>query len=242
MPLNNKLISKERNITGFLKSRSEWSESVAYQLAEKENIVLTDEHWDIIQFVRAEFYTNTGLVPHERYIMRAMEAVWDTPVSVSDLNTLFPEGTFQCAKIAGCITIRTVEDLLEVKGDAVWSISPDQAVIDALAILSEKNVGALMVVNNDRLVGVISERDITREILLKQWSLNDTKIKDIMSGKIVSVTPADSLEECMALMVDQGFRHLPVLNQGQLAGVLSMPDLVKVIVEQQQFTISLLSE
>jgi len=84
MPLNNKLISKERNITGFLKSRSEWSESVAYQLAEKENIVLTDEHWDIIQFVRAEFYTNTGLVPHERYIMRAMEAVWDTPVSVSE--------------------------------------------------------------------------------------------------------------------------------------------------------------
>lgn len=242
MSLNNELVSKERNITGFLKSRSEWSEAVAYQLAEKENIVLTDKHWDIIQFVRAEFYTNKGLVPHERYIMRDMEMVWGTSVSISDLNELFPGGTFQCAKIAGCITIKTVEDLLEVKGDAVWSISPEQPVVDALAILSEKNIGALMVVENDRLVGVISERDITREILLKQWSLNDTKVKDIMSEKIVSVTPADTLEDCMALMVEQGFRHLPVLNEGQLAGVLSMPDLVKVIVEQQQFTIALLTE
>ena len=242
MSLNNKLYSKERNISGFLKSRSEWSETVAYQLAEKENIVLTDKHWDIIHFVRAEFYTNKGMVPHERYIMRDMEIVWGTPVSISDLNQLFPGGTFQCAKIAGCITIRTVKDLLEVKGDAVWSIGPAQPVLDALAILSEKNIGALMVVDNKRLVGVISERDITREILLKQWSLNDTRIKDIMSIDIVSVTPKDTLEDCMALMVEQGFRHLPVLNNGQLAGVLSMPDLVKVIVEQQQFTIALLSE
>ncbi len=242
MSLHNELVSKERNITGFLKNRSEWSESVASELARKENIDLTDKHWDIIQFVRAEFYTSKGIVPHERYIMRAMEVVWDTPVSISDLNQLFPGGTIQCAKIAGCITISTVQDLLELKGDTVWSISPVHVVIDALPILSEKNIGALMVVDDDRLVGVVSERDITREILLKQWSLKDTKIKDIMSENIVSVAPNDTLEECMALMVEQGFRHLPVLNQGRLAGVLSMPDLVKVIVEQQQFTISLLSD
>lgn len=242
MSLNSELVSMEPNISGFLKRRSEWSEAVASQIAKKEKLVLTDKHWDIINFVRTEFYANNGTVPLERHIKRGMEREWGTPVSNSDIRYLLPGGSIQAAKIAGCITITTVEDLLEVKGDAVWSIKPDQAVIDALAVLSEKNIGALMVVESDNLVGVVSERDITREVLLKGWSPTETKVQDIMSENIVSVAPAETLEECMAVMVERGFRHLPVLEQGRLAGVLSMPDLARVIVDQQQFTIASLTD
>jgi len=160
------LVSTEKNISGFLKSRSEWSEAVALQIAEKEGLALTDKHWDIIHFVRTEYYANHGIVPWDRDIRRGMEREWGVPVSYPELNKLFPGGSIQGAKIAGCIPITTVEDLLEVKGDVVWSIAPDQAVIEALRLLSEKNIGALMVVENERLVGVVSERDITREVLL----------------------------------------------------------------------------
>lgn len=242
MLLNSELVSMEPNVSGFLKSRSEWSEPVAIQIAKKEKLVLTDKHWDIIHFVRTEFYANNGMLPFDRYIKRGMEKEWGEPVSSSDLRDLFPGGSIQAAKIAGCITITTVEDLLAVKGDAVWSVNPDQVVFDALALLAEKNIGALMVVESNSLVGVISERDITREVLLKGWSPAETKIKAIMSENIVAVAPSQTLEECMAVMVERGFRHLPVLDQERLVGVLSMPDLVRVIVDQQQFTIACLTD
>jgi len=152
---------------------------------------------------------------------------------------LFPLGLkSQAAKIAGCLTINTVSDLLLVKGDAVWSIKPGQLVTDALKILSDKNIGALMVVEDGNLVGVISERDITRDLLLQDKMVSDVKVADIMSRDVVSVAPNTSLEECMELMTDCGIRHLPVLSQNRLVGVLSMPDLVKVVVEQQHFVIT----
>jgi TusE/DsrC/DsvC family sulfur relay protein len=229
-------------IGGFLKLRSEWSESVASQIAEKEGIVLDRQHWDVIHFVRTEYYANHGSVPLERDIKRGMEKEWDAPVSYSSLYQMFPGGSLQCAKIAGCITITTVDDLLGIKGDSVWSIEPQQPVIDALSLLAEKNIGALMVVEEDRLVGVVSERDFTRDVLLKGRSPSATAVKEIMTENIISVAPDDSLEECMSRMVDRRFRHLPVLNENRLVGVLSMPDIVKVIVEQQQFTISRLSD
>lgn len=238
-----KPVFKHRNINGFLRQRSEWSEKVASEIAEKEGITLTPKHWDIIHFVRTEFYSNGGNVPMEREIRRGMEREWKVSLTGADMSALFPGGAnTQAAKIAGCITVRTVEDLLGVKGDVVWSIHPDQVVIDALKILSEKNIGALMVVENDELVGVVSERDYTREVVLRDRSTTDTTIREIMSGDVVSVEPSDTLDQCMALMTERGFRHLPVLHKGRLAGVLSMPDLVKVIVEQQQFTISKLRE
>lgn len=241
MSQTSKAVSNVRNISGFLKQRSEWNEVVACQIAEREGLVLTKKHWDIINFVRSEFYTNKGIMPAERVISRGMEREWGTAVSSADLDELFPGGQIQGAKIAGCITITTVEDLLAIKGDAVWSIKPDQAVIDALGLLTEKNIGALMVTKDDRLVGVVSERDFTRDVLLKGRSPTDTTVEEIMSVNVSAVSPDQSLEECMALMVDRGFRHLPVLDQERLVGVLSMPDLVKVIVEQQQFTITQLS-
>lgn len=230
--------STGQNISGFLKARSDWNETVAAQIAEKEGLVLTDRHWDIIHFVRTEFYANHGIVPLERDIKSGMEREWGVPVRYTDLQTLFPGGFLQGAKIAGCVTLTTVADLLGVKGDTVWSISSDQAVIEALSLLAEKNIGALMVVDNRCLVGVVSERDFTRDVLLTGKSPTDTSVGEIMSVDIVSVSPACSLEECMSLMVEKRFRHLPVLNDGSLVGVLSMPDLVKVIVDQQQTTIS----
>lgn len=242
MPQQRQIAASERRLSGFLKQRSQWSENVATEIAKKENLVLTDQHWSIIHFIRTEFYANMGTVPTDTDIKRGIEKEWGVPVKYADLQNLFPGGSLQGAKIAGCITITTVKDLLDVKGDAVWSITPAQSVLDALAILAERNIGALMVVENNQLVGVVSERDFTRDVFLKGKSPADTQVKEVMSADIVSVTPTDSLEECMSLMVSRGFRHLPVLEHNHLAGVLSMPDLVKVIVEQQQFTISQLRE
>jgi len=114
--------------------------------------------------------------------------------------------------------------VFRVKGDAVWSINPDQAVVSALKIMSDKNIGALMVVENDKLVGIVSERDFTRNAVLIDRSLADTKVMDIMSDDVISVEPDETLDQCMVLMTDQGFRHLPVVEHEQLVGVLSMPD------------------
>lgn len=240
--LNNHIeFSKQRNIGGFLNQRSEWNESVATQIAQKEGVALTEKHWGVIQFVRTEFYANQGIVPMEHEIVRGMQREWGTEFDHEDVHELFPGGSVQCAKIAGCITITTVSDLLDVKGDAVWSIRPGQPVIEALAVLADKNIGALMVVESDTLVGVVSERDFTRDVLLKGKSPSETNVSEIMSVDIVSVPPSETLKECMALMVERRFRHLPVLEKEKLVGVISMPDLVKVIVEQQQFTISRLS-
>jgi TusE/DsrC/DsvC family sulfur relay protein len=226
----------------FLKRRSEWSETVAEQIAEKDGLVLTDKHWDIINFVRTEYYANKGIVPLERSIKRAMEREWGIPVVESQLDRLFPGGLTQGARVAGCITIKTVKDLLEIKGNTVWSINAQASVYEALVLLSEKNIGALMVVENDALIGVLSERDITRNALKKNWAPETTTVGEIMSNDIVSVTPNQTLEQCMAVMIERGFRHLPVIDADRIAGVLSMPDLVNVVVEQQKFTISRLKD
>jgi len=235
---HNEIESPQRNINGFLKHRFDWNENVASKIAEREGLTLTEKHWDIIHFIRTEFYANNGHVPMEYQIKRGMEQEWKTPLADSDLRNLFPGvSNRQGAKIAGCLTMNTVEDLLAIKGDAVWSIGPDHAIIDAIKLLIEKNIGALMVTDGKRLIGVVSERDFTRNIILQNRSITETRVRDIMSTDVISVTPDETLEQCMAVMTDRGFRHLPVLDNDRLAGVLSMPDLVKIIVEQQRFTI-----
>nr|CAA6819706.1 MAG: Unknown protein [uncultured Thiotrichaceae bacterium] len=239
MVQDNKMLSMQRNIDGFLKYRSEWNESVASQIAEREGLTLTEKHWDIIQFLRTEFYANNGDIPLVHKTKEGMERTWKSDVSYAELSELFPGGVNnQAAKIAGCITLQTVDDLLTVKGDAVWSVEPDLVVIDALRLMSEKDIGALMVVEDGKLTGLMSERDYTRDVVLQGRSSSDTKVKDIMTNKVVTVNTGETLEQCMALMAEQNFRHLPVLNDGRLKGVVSMPDLVRVIVQQQQFTIS----
>ena len=138
--------------------------------------------------------------------------------------------------------MKTVKDLLAVKGDQVWSVSPEQSVLEAISLMAEKNVGALMVLQDSSLVGIVSERDYTRSIVLQNRSSQGTTVREIMTENVSSVGPHHTIEDCMTLMTEKRFRHLPVLQEGILVGVLSMPDLVRTVVAEQQNTISQLKD
>ena len=128
----------------------------------------------------------------------------------------------------------TVKQLLKEKSD-VWSIGPEQTVYDALKLMSDKNIGALPVLEGGRLIGVISERDYAREVILKDKSSLKTPVKEIMTEKVVTIRPEQTVTECMQLMTDKRVRHLPVLdNQGRLVGIISIGDVVKEIMAEQK--------
>jgi CBS domain-containing protein len=131
----------------------------------------------------------------------------------------------------------TVAQLLREKGHAVFSIGPDETVYEALQKLAEANVGCLVVLENGTLVGIISERDYARNVVLKGRTSPATLVRDIMNTPVLCATPDRTVEECMALMTDKRIRHLPVIDQGQLAGVISIGDLVKSIISDQKFII-----
>jgi CBS domain-containing protein len=122
------------------------------------------------------------------------------------------------------------------KGE-IWSVSPAATVYEALALMAEKEIGALMVLENGRLAGVISERDYARKVILQGKHSKDTPVSEIMSTDLVTVTPAHSVDECMRLMSDFRVRHLPVLDGERLVGVVSIGDLVKAIITDQAQTI-----
>lgn len=132
---------------------------------------------------------------------------------------------------------RVIKLLLDQKGRDVWSISPDDSVYDAVYVMAEKEVGALMVMEGDRLVGIISERDYARQIILKGRSSRDTPVREIMTSKVVSASPEHTTADCMAIMTERRVRHLPVLEGDKVIGVLSLGDLVKSIIAEQQSTI-----
>ena len=131
----------------------------------------------------------------------------------------------------------TVQRLLQNKGHTVWSISPDVSVFEAVQLMADKRVGALMVVDRNELVGVISERDYAREIVLKDRASRDTLVSAIMTQRVLYVRPQQTLEECMALMTEKHLRHLPVLDNGRLVGVVSMRDVVKDLIAEKEFLI-----
>ncbi|HOJ26608.1 MAG TPA: CBS domain-containing protein [Candidatus Saccharicenans sp.] len=131
----------------------------------------------------------------------------------------------------------TVKQMLEEKGSEVWTISPEATVYEALKIMADKDIGALIVVENDQVVGIISERDYARKVMLRGKSSLDTPVKDIMSTEIYYVEPEVSAEECMALMTEKRIRHLPVMENGKLIGVISIGDAVKSIISTQKVTI-----
>ena len=133
--------------------------------------------------------------------------------------------------------MKTVERLLEAKGYNIWSIAPDASVYDAVELMADKKVGALLVLEAGRLVGVISERDCTRKVILEERSPKDTLVREIMTPNVISVRPDQTVEECMALVTAKRIRHLPVLADGQLIGIVSIGDLVKDIISEQEFTI-----
>ncbi|MBI3068478.1 MAG: CBS domain-containing protein [Betaproteobacteria bacterium] len=133
--------------------------------------------------------------------------------------------------------MKTVRQLLQAKTPGVYSIAPDARVFDALRLMAEKNVGALVVLEGDTLAGIISERDYARKVILHGKSSHDIPVRAIMTDKVVTVQPGQTVEECMALVTNERIRHLPVVEGGKLLGVLSIGDLVKEVIAEQEQTI-----
>jgi len=127
--------------------------------------------------------------------------------------------------------------VLASKGSHVWSISPDATVFAGLTLMAEKNIGALLIIENDKPVGIMSERDYARKIILEGRSSRDTRIRSIMTTRLVWAHPSDSVEHAMALMTRERIRHLPVVDGDSVLGMVSIGDLVKAMIDQQQFTI-----
>ena len=133
--------------------------------------------------------------------------------------------------------MHTVSQLLQTKGHMVETVDQDSMVYDALAIMAEKGIGALVVMHAGKPVGLISERDYARSIILKGRSSKETKVGQIMSSHVVVAHPDQNIEECMAIMTEKRVRHLPVMQGDELIGIISIGDLVKAIIESQQFMI-----
>jgi len=133
--------------------------------------------------------------------------------------------------------MKTLKQLLQAKPQGILSIAPDARVFDALKLMAEKNVGALLVMDTGQLIGIITERDYARKVILRGKTSLDTPVREIMTDAVLCVHPDRSVEECMGLMTDKRVRHLPVMEGGKLIGVLSIGDLVKETISEQQFVI-----
>ena len=133
--------------------------------------------------------------------------------------------------------MKTVVQLLRGKGHEVLSVSPETSVFEALEVMAEKNVGALLVVEGGRLAGIFSERDYARKVILKGKASREVPVREIMTSHVLYVRPDQTIEDCMALMTDKRVRHLPVLDGERLVGVISIGDVVKAIITEQKFII-----
>jgi CBS domain-containing protein len=135
-----------------------------------------------------------------------------------------------------------VRNILQSKGHSIFSVEPTITVYDALELMFEKNIGALLVTNDEKFVGIFTERDYARKLILKGKSSRDTLIGDIMTSQPVTVTEDDTIEDCMKIMTNKFIRHLPVLCGDKLTGLISIGDVVKYIIEEQKFIIENLEE
>ncbi|MGH8558803.1 MAG: CBS domain-containing protein [Methylococcales bacterium] len=133
--------------------------------------------------------------------------------------------------------MNTVKQILKVKGDAVFSVAPEAPVYEALQVMAEYDVGALVVVKDERPVGMFSERDYARKVMLKGKSSKDITVGELMVRDIYYVSPEDSLDECMVIMTEKRIRHIPVLEDNRLVGMISIGDVVKNIISEQEFKI-----
>jgi len=133
--------------------------------------------------------------------------------------------------------MKTVGQILGGKGNDVWTIGPDQMVIEALQVMADKEIGALVVVNSGKVVGILSERDYARKVILKGAASKETPVRDIMTTRIAYVRPDQTAEECLALMTEKRFRHLPVMENDELKGLISIGDAVKAVIADREFMI-----
>jgi len=131
----------------------------------------------------------------------------------------------------------TVRQLINRKGNQVWSIRPSATVFEALELMAEKRIGALLVMQGTLLVGIFSERDYARKVILQGKSSHNTRVSEIMTANVVGVQPGQTMADCMALMTDKRVRHLPVLEDDEVVGVVSIGDVVKEIISEQEFII-----
>jgi CBS domain-containing protein len=135
--------------------------------------------------------------------------------------------------------MHTVRQMLQAK-PAIYSVSPDDTVYDALAVMAEHNIGAVLVIEHGELVGILSERDYARKGILKGHASKDTPVGALMTAPVVSVPASWSVPHCMSIMTERRIRHLPVVDEGRLLGVISIGDVVRAVVDEQQFTINAL--
>ncbi|HSV85416.1 MAG TPA: CBS domain-containing protein [Levilinea sp.] len=138
--------------------------------------------------------------------------------------------------------MHTVRHILQIKGTDVWSISPDATVYEALRIMADKNIGALLVMEGNRMAGILSERDYARKIILADRASNTTRVSEIMTALVCTVHPDQTVHEVMELMTNKRIRHIPVLDNDQVMGMISIGDVVKDIMYEQRKTIRTLSE
>jgi CBS domain-containing protein len=129
--------------------------------------------------------------------------------------------------------MRLVKHLLEDKNGSIHAIEPDKPVLDAIRLMADKYIGALLVMKGSQLLGIVSERDYARKVILKGRSSAETPVREIMSASVLTVAPGDSVNHCMKLMTDRRVRHLPVVDGGRVVGVVSIGDLVKAVIEDQ---------
>jgi CBS domain-containing protein len=129
--------------------------------------------------------------------------------------------------------MQTVSQLLQEKGNQIFSVTPQDSVLHAIEMMATRHVGALLVMNQGSLIGIISERDYARKVILKHRSSHDTPVSDIMTAPAIAVSPEDTVHHCMQVMTDGRFRHLPVVSGGRVVGMLSIGDLVKAVIKEQ---------
>lgn len=133
--------------------------------------------------------------------------------------------------------MKTVKDILDSKGYEIWSVKPDATVFEAVKLMAERGVGSLLVLDGDKLVGIVTERDYARKIILEDKSSKNTAVTDVMTKQVLCATPERTIDECMALMTDKRARHLPVVDHKRVVGVVSIGDLVKAMINEQQVLI-----
>lgn len=138
--------------------------------------------------------------------------------------------------------LTTVRDLIKEKGDFVWSVSPDTTVLDALTFMAKKQIGALLVLEDNKIAGIVSERDFVRKIAEKHVCDIGSPVKDVMTHDVVTILPGQNIEDCMQIMTEKRIRHLPVVENDRLLGLISIGDVVKAIITSHEFTIEQLSK